>query len=296
MLKILWDLSTEKHSKTRTFQKPSFMIVSKPTVTVVCLCWREHDFLMGSHEHMCWCVSVGECRGSTRRGLGHHTLHPWFLPCLCEAFILSMTAQSLSHHPCFLPVSVPFSQDYCHLRGLGLGDSASRGIRRGLTQEQETHHHQWHHDSKRAQPSPWCQGPCNAAGFYHWCGSWHAGPLSGRWVSQGLRQVPGARSWHTPCMPASWGTLWAARMSPQWPPTPGGWRATFWLNQGVREGEVSPLPGNRFHWNWTAISFPAWVGTSRAHLPVDDMGMSTVSVWQVPRPWWKPSLLWLCRA
>ena len=49
-------------------------------------------------------------------------------------------------------------------------------------------------------------------------------------------------------------------------------------------GEVSPLPGNCFHWNLPAISLPVCMGTSRAHLPIDNVGMSTVPVWQVPRP------------
>lgn len=47
-------------------------------------------------------------------------------------------------------------------------------------------------------------------------------------------------------------------------------------------GEVSPVPGNCLQCSLMAGSFPAWVGTPRAHLPVDDMGMSTVPVWQVP--------------
>lgn len=78
----------------------------------------------------------------TRRGLDHQTapLAP-HLPMLgTSALHESMVSQSLSL--CFLPVFMPLSQDYCHLRGLGLGDCASRGIRRGLTQEQEAHRHQ----------------------------------------------------------------------------------------------------------------------------------------------------------
>lgn len=117
----------------------------------------------GTVPHMSRELGSASCHRSCSLGIGtqflhHHTPDAYLClpPCLRAAAVLGIQ---------------------------GLETALPWGIRRGVTQEQEAYPHQWHHDSKRAQPSPWCQGPCDAAGFHHRRGSRHGGPFSGRWAS-----------------------------------------------------------------------------------------------------------------